>query len=220
VSARGADVVTIGSSDTPWGLLEEWDRAPPQRRSLVEFPIAGDTGGDDAWTTSGFPDFGLYLVRSSRVYLAIRCGAMGKNVIGAHTHNDQLSLELTIDGEDVLRDPGTYLYMPVPELRNRYRSVTAHFAPQAADLEPSRLDDHVFYLDFEHPGECLRFGAAGFVGRHQGAYFAFYRAVTWNEDGIRIQDWSPTHDLASLGNLHPPAFSPGYGIRLAPGLVD
>lgn len=218
-AAHDAASVVVGSPGRLEELLEEWRRAPPERRSLIEFPIAG-AKSDTAWTTSGFPDFGLYLVRSPRVYLAIRCGVMGKNVIGAHAHNDQLAVELTIDGKNILRDPGSYLYMPAPELRNRYRSVTAHFTPQAVNLEPSRLDDHVFYLDFDHPGECLCFGPTGFVGRHEGEAFAFYRAVRWNADDIRILDWSPTHDLASLSDFHPPPFSPGYGIRLNSALAD
>ena len=127
---------------------------PPARRALLKFRPKRKSH-DDQWVTYAFPDFGLYIFRSSRVYLSVRCGAMGKNVLGAHAHNDQLSLELNIDGEDVIRDPGTYLYMPVPEIRNQYRSVTAHFTPQAANIEPSRLDEHVFYLNYENEGEVF-----------------------------------------------------------------
>ena len=204
----------IGSEDARRRLLEEWESMPPARRALSEFLVERKSGGG-RWITHGFPDFGLYIFRTSRVYLSVRCGAMGRNVIGAHAHNDQLSLELNIDGEDIVTDPGSYLYMPVPELRNQYRSVTAHFTPQAANIEPSRLHEHIFYLNYDNEGECLYFGPSGFVGRHQAASFAFYRSVTLGEAGITVQDWSTTHDLVSLEDIRRPEFSPGYGMRLA-----
>ncbi len=213
-SILGASQVGIGSEDVRRRLLEEWESMPPARRALLKFPSERENY-DEQWVTYGFPDFGLYIFRSSRVYLSIRCGAMGKNVIGAHAHNDQLSLELNIDGEDVITDPGTYLYMPAPEIRNQYRSVTAHFTPQAANFEPSRLDEHVFYLNYGNEGECLYFGPSGIIGRHRASGFAFYRSVTLDNSEITVQDWSTTHDLVSLEEFHPPEFSPGYGMRLA-----
>jgi hypothetical protein len=213
-SVPDASRVGIGSEDSRWRLLGEWEAVPPEKRAWIEYSVAGKHEHDQ-WVNYGFPDFGLYIFRTTGVYLSVRCGSMGKNVIGAHAHNDQLSLELNIDGHDVITDPGSYLYMPVPELRNQYRSVSAHFTPQAADMEPSRLDEHIFYLNYENEGECLYFGPSGFVGRHRAADFTFYRSVTLEEPRIVIQDWSTTHDLISLEDINPPGFSPGYGLRLA-----
>jgi hypothetical protein len=45
-----------------------------------------------------FPYFVLYVFRSSRFYLSIRCGAIGQDGFGGHAHNDQLVIELKIDG--------------------------------------------------------------------------------------------------------------------------
>ncbi|RKZ84103.1 MAG: heparinase, partial [Candidatus Parabeggiatoa sp. nov. 1] len=59
-------------------------------------------------TQTAYPDFGLYLYRDERVYLAIRCGSNGQNGNGGHAHNDQLSFELAIDGITLISDPGTY----------------------------------------------------------------------------------------------------------------
>ena len=38
------------------------------------------------------------------------CLAVGQDGNGGHAHNDQLSIELNVDGEDWIADPGTYLY--------------------------------------------------------------------------------------------------------------
>jgi len=73
-----------------------------------------------------YPDFGLYIYRMSNVYLAVRCGPNGQNDNGGHAHNDQLSLELAVDGIPLFVDPGTYLYTPLPQVRNRFRSTAMH----------------------------------------------------------------------------------------------
>ncbi len=137
-------------------------------------------------TLYAYPDFGLYIFRSSHLYLAVRCGAIGYN--GAHAHNDQLSVELSIDGEDILVDPGTYLYTPLPERRNEYRSVRAHCAPQIAEGEPGRLDIDLFRLGDEARAECLYFGPEGFIGVHYGYGFPVYRVVTVEAERIVIED--------------------------------
>jgi hypothetical protein len=164
-----------------------------------------------------YPDFGLYLFKSPRLYLAVRCGPIGQNGAGGHAHNDQLSLELTVDGEDRLLDPGTYLYTPLPARRNEYRSLQAHFAPQL-DQEPGRLDLGLFLLGDEAVAECLYFGELGFAGRWRcGPYAAVYRLTRLEQNGLHIMDW--TEGQLALkkaafekGRSRLP-FSPGYGLR-------
>ncbi len=73
-----------------------------------------------------YSDSGMYIFKSDRLYLAISAGPNGQNGNGGHAHNDKLSFELCIDGEDVTKDPGTYLYTPLPEMRNQFRSIRAH----------------------------------------------------------------------------------------------
>ena len=49
-------------------------------------------------------------------------------------------MELNIDGEDWLADPGSYVYTADARLRNAYRSVRAHAAPRLGEGEPAALD--------------------------------------------------------------------------------
>jgi hypothetical protein len=173
----------------------------------------------------GFPDFGLWIFRSDRLFLGVRCGPIGHGGRGAHAHNDQLSIELTIDGEDWIADPGSYLYTPSPRLRNAYRSVQAHFAPQNDRREPGRLDLGMFWLGDEAQAECLAFDDAGFVGEHRGFGAAVRRAVIIGETTIRIHDGGLPSGVDSrfircVGRREFAArfpcavpFSPGYGKR-------
>jgi hypothetical protein len=73
-----------------------------------------------------FADSGLYLFKSKGFYLLISAGRNGQNGNGGHAHNDRLSFELEIEGNTIFKDPGTYIYTPNPELRNKFRSIKAH----------------------------------------------------------------------------------------------
>ncbi len=80
-----------------------------------------------------YPDFGLYGWSSEDLFFSVRCGSIGQNGNGGHAHNDQLSVELQYKKQDIFRDPGTYLYTPFPEIRNRYRSTFSHATPMPED---------------------------------------------------------------------------------------
>ncbi len=58
---------------------------------------------------------------SSADYLHVRCGGLG----GGHGHFDKLHLDLVINGEDFLIDPGRYTYVDGEE-RRRLKSAAAH----------------------------------------------------------------------------------------------
>lgn len=75
---------------------------------------------------SEYPDFGVSIVRSNGFFLGICWTDNGQNGNSGHTHNDKLSYELWVDNKPIVRDPGTYLYTPIPDLRNAYRSGNAH----------------------------------------------------------------------------------------------
>jgi hypothetical protein len=94
-----------------------------------------------------FPDTGWYIMRNNMDYMIISCGLNGQNGIGGHAHNDKLSFELFIDGKDILVDPGTYVYTPIPYWRNKFRSTMFHNTVVVDDLEQNRFDARsLFFL--------------------------------------------------------------------------
>ena len=56
----------------------------------------------------------------------IDCGRLGWGSIAAHAHADALSLTLSVDGQPVLVDAGTYCYHDEPGWRNAFRSTRYH----------------------------------------------------------------------------------------------
>ena len=98
-------------------------------------------GGDDlleGLETMAFVDFGLYVWRSNRLFLAVRCGPVGQEGRGGHDHRDQLAVELTVDGVPWFRDPGSATYTRDPDLRNAYRSSAAHTGPARSGRRTGR----------------------------------------------------------------------------------
>ena len=120
-----------------------------------------------------YPDSGIFIYKSDKFYLAVCATPLGQSNHGGHTHNDKLGYELWIDGHDIARDPGTYLYTPIPGIRNEFRSIKAHNVPIINDLEQNDWGDgaiglfgmfmecQCFVIDF---GENFIILAAGYKG--------------------------------------------------------
>ena len=70
--------------------------------------------------------FGLYVWKVGRMHVTFRCGHVGQCGNGGHAHCDQLSITLAVDGVSIIDDPGTGVYTPNPELRNRFRGSQMH----------------------------------------------------------------------------------------------
>jgi hypothetical protein len=196
------------------GTEAEWARALEAvagegmrvRRWSHPLPAAGAEGRKHY----AYRHLGLYIVRAPGVYLAVRCGGSGQAPLGAHAHNDALALELALGDAHPVRDPGTYLYTPLPARRDEYRRAAAHFAPRGGEAEPASLDGGLFYLDPKDVGECLYCGPKGFAGVCRAWGEPVYRVVELREDAVVVTDAGRTLLDAAYA---PPPFSPGYGVR-------
>lgn len=120
-----------------------------------------------------FPAGGFYILRHEQDYLLLNCNPPGTNGVGTHKHNDLLSVELYIDGEDILVDPGCFLYTSDPQAYNRFRSTRAHSTVTVDQAEQNRLipgklfclhpDSRVQVLQWESGGPVERL-----VAEHDG----------------------------------------------------
>ncbi|GEM_PF-2448830 len=70
--------------------------------------------------------FGICIFRSDRMFLEITVDTAKNAKLYGHTHNDRLSIELMVDGKNILLDPGTYVYTSSIQRRNDFRSVKQH----------------------------------------------------------------------------------------------
>jgi len=200
----------VGDEQTWLDLCERFTALPMACRWTSVFEVSAE-GLLDEVSFKAFRGMGCYIVRSPRLYLAIRCGEIGLAGLGAHAHCDQLAIELVMDGESKVRDPGTYTYTAFPDKRNLYRSATAHHVPRVMGKQPAKLSQGVFNLRGAPQGECLYFGPHGFVGRHAGYGAWVYRMVAWESGRIVIHDFSESDLLITDPTPAPLPYSQAYG---------
>lgn len=158
-----------------------------------------------------YDGMGLYIFKSPHLYMTVRCGEVGQNGNGGHSHNDQLSITLRIDGKDIIVDPGTYLYTPSPHLRNQFRSTCAHFTPQNFGAEQNPLSEEwqgLFSIQQEKTfANVLCLSSSVIVMEHSGFGRKVYRVVEILPDEVRVCDYG-----GDGGHWASPMFfSPGYG---------
>lgn len=162
-----------------------------------------------------YEGMGLYIFKSSHLYMTVRCGEVGQNGNGGHAHNDQLSITLRIDGKDVIIDPGTYLYTSLPERRNEFRSTAVHFTVQKAGGEQNPWhpgSEGLFSMMHETTfAKVLLLTPNAIVMEHSGFGDKVYRVVEILEDEVFVRDYGDgiTRWLSSA------AFSNGYGKIIA-----
>jgi hypothetical protein len=199
--------------------------APHPARRCARVTIAAQLG---ALERAAFPDFGLYLWHGDRNFISVRCGRAAYDAHAAHAHNDQLSIEITLDGIAWTSDPGSFIYTPDLGARDAYRSVAAHFAPRGP-REPGDLSGGPFRLhDYAH-ARLHHFRAREFLGAHDGFGETVFRRIRLEPERLLIEDLygvselvattqveehapATPADLATLWRLTLP-FSPGYGVQ-------
>jgi hypothetical protein len=100
--------------EVAWTLgVERW-------QCCAELPLAPEA------RSVAFPDGGIFVLHTDRTHVVVRCGDVGQNGFGGHSHNDTLSYELSIDGVPLIVDSGTYAYTFDIRARNEFRSTRAH----------------------------------------------------------------------------------------------
>jgi hypothetical protein len=114
--------------------LERW-------RRVGELPLGSPPG------PAAFPDGGIFVLRTERSHVVVRCGDVGQNGFGGHAHNDLLSFELSLDDVPLIVDSGTYAYTFDVDARNEFRSTRAHNTVRIDDAEIHPIDpERVFEL--------------------------------------------------------------------------
>jgi len=144
--------------------------------------------------SKAYKDSGYYILRNDKIYIIIKCGPNGMNGNGGHTHNDQLSFELSISGRDFIIDPGIYVYTADYKLRNLFRSTSMHNTLQVGNLEQNNFEEReVFTINNETKAQLLNFNNNYFKGRHYGykdkAGIIAEREVKLEDNKIIINDF-------------------------------
>ena len=83
------------------------------------------------------PDGGLVVLRTGARRLTMDVAPLGYLSIAAHGHADALAVTVSLDGQDVIGDPGAGSYYGHPEWRRAHRSTRAHATATVDGLDQS-----------------------------------------------------------------------------------
>lgn len=81
-----------------------------------------------------FAASGISIIRGANSHAIMQHGPFGY-LDCPHSHADHLHLDLSLNGERLLVDPGTLVYTGDPDIRNRFRGCISHNGPSAIDFE-------------------------------------------------------------------------------------
>ena len=149
-----------------------------------------------------YPDFGIYIWRNDKgsEYFSIRCGQIGQNSVGGHSHYDQLSIECFAADKWIARDPGTGTYTDDIKTRNEFRSMKFHWGPNA-DIEfPKESEFDCFKLNYMEDGKVLSLDKNNFLGSAIFNGKKIYRKIVIENGNIQISDFSNDTNLKPYEN--------------------
>jgi hypothetical protein len=140
---------------------------------------------------------GLVVFRWPPFFLVVN---IGHNIgpFGGHSHSDLFSFELWVRESPLFVDPGTYIYGALPELRNSFRSCSAHNTLCVDGLQhfdmPSDLSGLFVAKQRAEPvvqeinahGITMRHSA--FLGRNHARRFSYQDGVICIEDEIAVEE--------------------------------
>ncbi|MCB0402017.1 MAG: alginate lyase family protein [Flavobacteriales bacterium] len=181
---------------------------PFTRESIVKF---GSTINLADLEYQAFPEFGLYIYRSDVFYLAISAIANEKmHHSWGHVHNDKLSFDLQVNGADLVKDPGTFVYTSDLQARNEFRSVKAHHGIVVEGVEQNKMIDP-FYLERESVCKLLSSSPNEII--LQAMYYGVIheRRFSIREDELVVTDYCNHPFEVNINKF--PNYSPNYGIR-------
>jgi hypothetical protein len=183
------------------------------RRRVTEIELPG--GCLQGVVRAAYPEFGHFVFRGPRFFLAVRCPAIIPPLRG-HAHDDTLAIELQVDGRALFTDPGTYVYTPLPDERNAYRRAAAHSVPRPRHHAGLDISQGLFEAGNLLAGHCLYFGPQGFAGEIARAGWSVTRVLALQPERLIVTDIAANCELAPLAPVQElPRVCLGYGRKTA-----
>ncbi|MYN47388.1 heparinase [Pseudoduganella sp. FT93W] len=122
-----------------WLLGEDGARRYARMASVRQPPC-------QAYREGGYYILGCDFDQPSEVRLVADAGPLGYLAIAAHGHADALALTLSVAGQPMLIDPGTYAYHTQKKWRDYFRGTQAHNTLQVDGLDQSESGGNFLWL--------------------------------------------------------------------------
>lgn len=124
--------------------------------------------------SQAFHDSGYFVMRNEQDHVFIDCAPVGLAGRGGHGHNDCLSFELSLKGQNIISDSGAYVYTESYKERDLFRSTAYHSTPKVDGEEINRFisPDFIWNLKYDAIPKVHKWSADQsldvFIGSHSG----------------------------------------------------
>lgn len=159
-----------------------------------------------------FLDFGFTSIKNDNFYFSISFGANKKSHHSwGHQHNDKTAIELQLNSRNILFDSGTYIYTPLPEKRNKFRSSFIHNSIIVDSQEQNNFNKTrrgLFTIDSDCKTSLINISTTQVVVKVETNNYIHYREVIITNNKFIVTDYC---NKPFEQNFNLPLFSNGYG---------
>lgn len=149
-----------------------------------------------------FPEGGLMLLgsdlhRADEIRVSFDCGPLGCLGIAGHGHADALSVLLSVAGEALLLDSGTYCYNSAPHWRKFFRGTSAHNTLRVDGEDQSIYGASFLWLQdvntrihaVSEDGSVVHASHDGYTRLKDPVHH--HRRLSWNAEtaSLTVEDW-------------------------------
>lgn len=147
--ASGAALFGRGDFKRKAGTFDDksaWLLGEAGRQAYEALPVASGLSLPRGFAGGGYWIMGARLDTPREVRLIADAGPLGYLGIAAHGHADALALTLSVAGQAVLVDPGTYAYHTQKQWRDYFRGTSAHNTVRIDGTDQSESGGNFLWL--------------------------------------------------------------------------
>lgn len=154
-----------------------------------------------------YKEVGLLIYRNKRIFISLIVGKEKKPVLACHMHNDTLSMEVMVDNQYITRDPGSYVYTSMPQIRDKFRGVNAHNTIRVEGIEQNEFAD-TFNLKYKVKGNLLFCNDNKIIAKAVYEKIEHIRVIKIEANEIIVEDYCNFPFKVGFKNK---IYSTGYG---------
>lgn len=157
-----------------------------------------------------FDRFGVGVIENNGIKVILCATDAQQFLLGGHTHNDKLSICVSVDNIAFIVDPGSGCYTENNDIHIRFRSVVSHSTIQYGSFEQNTKQVIGIFGNSYEAKTCIAESQNGIAARLEveNCYQA-YRKVTLMEHGVVINDFVTGNSSTIITErfvLHPEVF--------------
>ena len=136
-----------------------------------------------------FKDFGILCYSNKILKLFVNCKENYDQFNSGHMHYDNLSIDFSFNKQNIVADPGSFLYTSDTTKRSNFKSLEMHFSPFFNNSEKIS-ERYTFSSSRFFCARAISFDKNSFIGEVRYDEGKIIRVIQFFENGLSIKDYS------------------------------